>query len=143
MRQDARIVVEQTVGIADAGADVAVIVEHGEGIVMLQRTARPGWRVYRRDVERCFPDPRVMPMNEPLDIQAPRTPDRTYVGARLAPTSRPAGRPGGVGRAPSATIATAARRPRRSTCSRAAQRPQAAPSRPHLPRLPRSVYWHA
>ena len=54
VREIARVAVEQAVGSAARGADVAVAVEHGEGVVVLERAPRPRGRAGRRDVERRF-----------------------------------------------------------------------------------------
>ena len=52
----ARIGVEQAVGPAGRGADVAMAVEHDEGVVVLERAARPRRRARHRNVERRFRD---------------------------------------------------------------------------------------
>ena len=48
--------IEQAVGPAGGRADIAVAVEHDEGIVVLERTPRPRRRPGHRDVERRFLD---------------------------------------------------------------------------------------
>ena len=55
-RQIARVGIEQPVGTAGRGADVAMAVEHDEGVVMLQRAPRPRGRSGHRNVERRFRD---------------------------------------------------------------------------------------
>ena len=52
MRQEARVVVKQPIGVARRGADVAISVHHGEGITVFERPARPGRRSRCRDIER-------------------------------------------------------------------------------------------
>ena len=52
----ARIGIEQAVGPAGGGADIAVAVEHDEGVVVLERAPRPRRRARHRDVERRFRD---------------------------------------------------------------------------------------
>ncbi len=52
MREKARVVVKQAVGIAHRGADVAVAVRDDEGIAALERAARPRRGAGRRNVER-------------------------------------------------------------------------------------------
>ena len=53
-RQIARVGMKHAVGPAGGGADVAMAVEHGEGIAMLERAARPRRGTGRRNVERSF-----------------------------------------------------------------------------------------
>src|SRR5262245_171696 len=53
-REKARVGMKDAVGSAGRGADVAVAVEHGEAVAMLQRSARPRRRAGRRDVEGNF-----------------------------------------------------------------------------------------
>ena len=52
MREKTRVAVEQAVGAAGRRADVAVAVEHDEGVVVLERTARPRGRTRRWNIER-------------------------------------------------------------------------------------------
>ena len=52
----ARIGVEQTVRPAGRGADIAMAVQHDEGIVVLERAALPRRRARHRNVERRFRD---------------------------------------------------------------------------------------
>ena len=54
MREETRVAMKQPVGAAGRGADIAVAVEHEEGIVVLERTARPRRRARRRNVERSL-----------------------------------------------------------------------------------------
>ena len=55
-RQIARIGIEQAVGAAGGGADVAMAVENNEGVVMFQRATRPRGLAGHRNVERRFRD---------------------------------------------------------------------------------------
>ena len=48
------IAIEQTILAARASADIAVAVEHGEGVVVLQIAPRPCRRIDRRNVEGCL-----------------------------------------------------------------------------------------
>ena len=52
----ARIGIEQAVGTAGGSADIAMAVEHDEGVVMLERAARPRRRPRHRNIERRFRD---------------------------------------------------------------------------------------
>ena len=52
VRQETRVAVEETVRSAGRRTDVAVAVEDGKGIVVLERQSRPGRGSGRRDVER-------------------------------------------------------------------------------------------
>ena len=52
MGQETRVAVEETVRSAGRRTDVAVAVEDGEGIVVLERQSRPRRGSGRRDVER-------------------------------------------------------------------------------------------
>ena len=55
-REVARIVVEQAIGTAGGRADVAVAVEHDEGVVVLERAPRPCRGPGHRDIERLLSD---------------------------------------------------------------------------------------
>ena len=55
-REIAGVGVEQTIGPAGGGADVAVTVQHDEGVVMLECAARPCRGPGHRNVERRFLD---------------------------------------------------------------------------------------
>ena len=52
----ARIGIEQAVGPAGRGADIAVAVQHDKGVVVLERAALPRRRARHRNVERQFRD---------------------------------------------------------------------------------------
>ena len=54
--QIARIGVEQAIGPAGRGADIAMAVQHDKGIVVLERAALPRRRARHRNVERRFRD---------------------------------------------------------------------------------------
>src|SRR5262249_27589836 len=53
-REETRVGMKDAVGSADRGTDVAVAVEHGEAVAVLQRSARPRRGAGRRDVEGNF-----------------------------------------------------------------------------------------
>ncbi|MGY3647952.1 hypothetical protein ACVWW2_003243 [Bradyrhizobium sp. LM4.3] len=55
-RKVARVVMEQAVGPAGRGADVAMAVKHDKGIVVLERTPRPRRRSRHRNIERLLRD---------------------------------------------------------------------------------------
>ena len=54
VREVARVAVEQAIGAAAGGADVAVAVEHGKGVVVLERAPRARGGAGSRDVEGRF-----------------------------------------------------------------------------------------
>ena len=99
MREETGVAVEQPVGAAGRRADIAVAVEHGEGVVVLERAARPRgrarcWNIERRfrnGIERQFRERAALDRHETsissFPVQAPAgaaTPERPVPAAPAA-----------------------------------------------------------
>src|SRR5262249_54439377 len=91
--------VEQAVGAAGRGADVAVAVDHDEGVAALERAPRPRRRSRRRNVERRFRDRLVQQLREcgalgrhgtPVNSFLFPAPARAAAPSWRAPTAGPA-----------------------------------------------------